>query len=479
MDSDNLYTKINESKDTEIKKIQEIYEQYGYGLTTLKFLFITSCVIMCYGLHLSLSGLMKKPFSIAYNLTSDFEEGLASSSIFVGLAFGSFLLSCVRKAKYIRKTVLVTFSFLLTLSHLLMCFIFNPIFFMVFRFIAGACIGIILPNSFTLLIEYLPLKRRSFILACLWVTYPISRAYLLVTMLIYMPDLQAEMTQVVLLWNLVIPGLTFLACVFLVKDSPRNLILINRTEEAIGILNGMLGRHLTESERQNINDDVYKGMNQELKGNICDMFSLKLLRSTVSMILAWCIHGFVFYGTFFTSSQTMVALGYKNHGSNRDTLIGHFVIAALITPPQALIGLLTELKAFGRKKSYFITYAIAAVSMLLCTIFTEQFYILYAIAASFMGAGNVLANSYASEVYPTKIRESALGFLYFASRLVTATSQVFYLWMFNNGILLPYQISFGLLIILLISIFLLPYETHGQPLDVDLSKKPNLDNKIP
>jgi putative MFS transporter len=453
----------------EIKSIQEIYEQYGYGLTTIKFLFIGGCVIGSYGVHLSLFGLLEKPFKIAYNLSTDLEEGLASSALFLGLAIGSFVLSLVKQAKYFRKAILISFCFLLTLCQVLMALIFYPIPFIIFRFIAGACIGVIVPVSYTLLTEYLPLKRRSFMLNVLWVSYTVARSIILITMLIYMPDLQVEQTQTVLLLNLIVPGVTLIACIFLVKDSPRNLILINRSEDAFVILDGMLGRSLSEEERRNVYDDVKTGMNQELEGSVCDMFSLKLLRSSISMIVVWSIHGFVFYGTFLTSSQTIIDLGHKDT-SNRDALIGQFIICASLSPPVFVVGILTEIKAIGRKKTYLISYIISAIGILLATIFTSQFAILYAIGSSFMGAGMNLGNSYASEVYPTKIRGSAISFLYFISRIFVALSQVAYLWIYKGGILLPYYISVGLIIILLIGIALLPYETYNKPLDIDHSK---------
>jgi putative MFS transporter len=457
--------------EQEITKIQEVYEKYGYGLTTFKFLFISACVIMCYGLHLSIFGLLAIPYKESYSLT-DLEMKLSSSFIFLGLACGSFLLSFVKQAKYMRKTILVIFSFILTISHLLMGLIFNPIVFIILRFVVGACIGIILPGSYTLLTEHLPLKNRSFVLSIVWSTYTVARVFLLVTMLIFMPNLESDQIQIVTLLNLIIPFLTCLVCLFLVKDSPRNLILINRTDEAYHILEGMLGRHLTDNEKKNIHDDVYLGINHELKGSVFDMFSSKLLRSTISIITIWCIHGFVFYGTFLTSGMTIKDLGLKKDQSNYDTIIGHFLIAGTLTPPVFLIGAMTEMKFFGRKRTYFLTYFVGAIGVLLAILIPSQFSWIYGLGTSFMGAGNNLGGSYASEIYPTKVRESAISFLYFTSRLFTALSQIVYLWIYNDfGMDAPYYMSVGMLCVLLIAIVLLPYETHSKHLDVDYSKE--------
>jgi hypothetical protein len=293
-----------------------------------------------------------------------------------------------------------------------------------------------------------------------------------------MPNLESNQTQTVTLITLIIPLLAFFSCVFLVKDSPRNLILINCQQEAYHILEGMLGRNLTDNEKKDIHDDVYLGINHELKGNVKDLFSPKLLKTTISMMTIWCIHGFIFYGTFLTSGMTIKEIQKiddlnKPEQSNYDIIIGQFIIAGILSPPIFIIGSLTELKFFGRKKSYFLANFIGMLGMLTSAIFPSQFSWLYGIGSSFMGAGNNLGNSYASEIYPTKIRETAISFMYFFSRVSTGLSQLVFLWIYEFGYLVPYYISAGILVISLTAIALLPYETHSKHLDVDHTKVHN------
>jgi MFS family permease len=471
----------NDFTQAEIKKIQEIYDKYGYGRTNFKFIAVTFLVIMCYGIHLSIYAIMLLPMNKAYELTP-LEQKFASSIVFLGLAIGSVLLGLIKEAKKHRKLVLISFTLLLTICHVIISFIFNPIIFIIVRFVIGACIGIMLPSSYSLLVEYLPLKMRSFVLSLVWMSYPISRICLACCMLVVMPNLEDDQTQTVMLINLAIPVGTLLACIFLVKDSPRNLIVVGKHDEAFEILNGMLGRDLAEGEKENIRNEINQGINQQLNGSFKDMFSSKLLRSTICLTVIWCVHGLIFYGTLLTSSLTIKQLGLGAK-TTHDIIIGQIIIALELIPVMVVIGLLTEFKVLGRTKTYFLTYTLGAIFMLLCGLVSSEFAILYGLATSFMGSGNNISNSYASEIYPTKIREAALSFLYFTSRVTTAITQAVFLYVvetYPDISLIPYYLSSGLLVTLLIAILLLPFETHSKAIDQDLGKANDVipDDKI-
>jgi MFS family permease len=453
----------------EIKTIQEVFNTYGYGLVSLKYFIITILVLMCYGLHLSVYAMMAGPMIIVYQLTP-IEQKIASSIVFLGLAIGSILLGSIKEAKKHRKSVIVTFSLLLTLLHLLITLVYDPYVFIITRFFIGACIGIILPGSYALLVEYLPVRNRSLVLIFSWLMYPVGRIFLSTTMLEFMPNFEPEMVRTILLIQLVIPGLTCLLSLALLKDSPRNLIIIGKATEAYEILDGLLGRPLTQKERSNIAEEIYLGINQSLDGTFKDLFGRKLIRSTLCLMGVWCVHGFIFYGTLLTSNLTMIALGQATK-DKRQIIINQIIIAAELVGPMILIGVMTEFKILGRIKTLFITYFLAFVFMILCPILPDYFAILYGISASFMGAGNCLSSSYASEIYPTKIRESGLSFLYFVSRVSVASSQVVFLYINDVSIFFPYYLSIGLFGIILLSILLLPFETHSKPIDQDFGKK--------
>jgi len=74
-------------------------------------------------------------------------------------------------------------------------------------------------------------------------------------------------------------------------------------------------------------------------------------------------------------------------------------------------------------------------------------------------------------VYPTKIRDQAVGFLFFCTRIGGFSSQILYLYLNGIGIWYPYYFTIGFIIANFVLIYLLPFETYGQPLDVDYDSR--------
>jgi MFS family permease len=451
----------------ELNKIEDIYNKYGYGLMTVKYIIFNFLVIASYSLHLSVFSLLKDPIIKSYNLTP-IEKDFVSSIVFAGLALGSILLSLTKKAKEHRKAILLLFSLILTISHLITCLVFNSILLIIMRFFIGFSLGILMPNSYTILIEYLPTKHRALVMSSVWTGFVVSRFLLLGTMLWFMPNLETEGTQAVLLVNLSTSIVILLLGIF-IKDSPRNLIIIKREEEAFGILSYMLNRPLSDTERESIVEDLNKGVNKDLGGSLKDIFNKNLLRSTICVILIWCIHSFVFYGTLIASYTTLKKIG-EEVKDNRQIIIGHFIIAAQAIPQKFIIGYISGISWIGRRKALFISYTISIIGFILCVAVSSEFALFYGLSSAFMGAGNSLATAYSGEIYPTKVRESAIGFLYFISRVASSLSQIIYDQFLKVDEFFPYYISIGLIVVLLISILLLPFETNNRPLDERLRR---------
>ena len=85
--------------------------------------------------------------------------------------------------------------------------------------------------------------------------------------------------------------------------------------------------------------------------------------------------------------------------------------------------------------------------------------------------------TYCSEYYPTRIRDTALGYLYFITRISGFISQFISYLLIMVDYRLQYLFILSQTIFCFILIFHLPEETHGQPLDVDYDTK-NRENKV-
>jgi MFS family permease len=101
----------------------------------------------------------------------------------------------------------------------------------------------------------------------------------------------------------------------------------------------------------------------------------------------------------------------------------------------------------------------------------NSFAIYFGLFQGFVGISFSINTTYTCEVYPTKIRDQAVGFLFFCTRVGGFLSQIAYLYMQQLGLWCPYYFTFGFILFNILLIYLLPYETYGQPLDFDYSDK--------
>jgi MFS family permease len=463
---------LNTNYQMKFTSLNEIYNTYGYGSITLKAIACSTLAWMCNGLYLSLYSLMTIPISEEYKLNT-LEKSMAFSLVFIGQAVGAFLYSLITVSRYYRREICLVFCSILVVCHLLTAIVIESNMFIITRFISGLCVGVITPPAYVIMMEYLPLRYRSFVSGVSLTFSHVSRLLLLLTMFAFMPNLGADNLKKTLLFTIYLPILTLIAIVFILNDSPRNLLLIGQEASAFRILSKMVGRKLTDYERRSIHNEVSEGCNKGMSGNLCDMFGKKYITVSICLMINFTIHGFAFFGTLLTSSMTKKELDQINSDDYREVLIRQIWILLTMIPPLIFFAYLTETSYLGRVKTYLISYIGAAVAMILCCGYPESFAVIYGIGASLMVAGNNISNTYASELYPTKIRNIALSFLLFVGRNMTGFSQVIFVWLFEVNILLPYYVAFMCLLVGVVSILLLPYETAHHDLDGDLS-----DSKI-
>ena len=107
----------------------------------------------------------------------------------------------------------------------------------------------------------------------------------------------------------------------------------------------------------------------------------------------------------------------------------------------------------------------------LCCINTDYFSFWYGLGASMNGVGNYISYAYANEIYPTKIRSSAVATLLCISRIMSGLSQFVFLYLNDFGPFVVYWLAVVLLVILVIAISVLPYETCDKQLDEEYGHK--------
>jgi MFS family permease len=421
------------------------------------------------GMHMTMFSSMIIPFTNMFQI-KDLVIKMLSSIIFVGVGLGSFVLGSITN-NWTRPFTINLFMAILAIANIVLSFCSNYILFGIVRFTSGFCLGIFVPVSLNLLTECLPIYLRAFILTSVWLGYFFGQVILEVIMLYVMPNLETVNITPTLLHSSIIPILCFIMCFFFLEDSPRNLILRNKETEGIEILERIIGRKIDNSTKESIILKIKEGVNKQLSSDFKEIFTSKYICLTILLSIIWLFNSFIMYGPGVVSTLTLKSLGMEQHKSNKAIILEMIKINLFCFPGCILSGLLCEIKFLGRKKSTILVYLLGLIALILLIIFHNLYSLFFGLTQAFLDMGFTISTVYSCEVYPTKIRDRAMGFLFFCTRLGGTLSQFLYLFINDFGIWTPYYVTIVFVIVNLTLTLSLPYETYGKNLDFEYENK--------
>ena len=470
-DDDDKRQFLLEKKIQSLPKIDCILNESGYNFITWKIILLTGFYIFVEGSQLTLLNSLFVPIKEAYNLT-DNNLTIANSLMFLGVAIGSILsgytssIMSRRKALIIGMCINSILNFILSLND-------NFTIFNILRIFLGFSIGIMLPMIFGILSEYLPIQYRGFCLIAVWCFYGIGGLYVNITMKILMHSLQSDKVNMVIFY-LTIPYILFSVSYFIfLEESPRNLILNNKESNAIEILEKIKGERISEEVISEIISNVKGGINKNLDHSLASVFAEKLRKTTIIQSIIWFCFSYIFYGGIFSISLMLKEIGFSNQNLIEKTMI----VYGLSMPGNLIGGILTEISYLGRLKTCMIGYGFLSFFIVVLPFFPNHIEILIGFMGLFLNISFNVTCTYCSEYYPTRIRDTALGYLYFITRISGFISQFISYLLIMVDYRLQYLFILSQTIFCFILIFHLPEETHGQPLDVDYDTK-NRENKV-
>ena len=146
------------------------------------------------------------------------------------------------------------------------------------------------------------------------------------------------------------------------------------------------------------------------------------------------------------------------------------LVQAIVTnvvqiPSNFLSALIGETEFFGRKYTMVLGYVLSITFFILSIISPLLFYLFIGFSLFSLGISFSSANSYTCEVYPTSLRDTAVGFYNGIGRVMALLSTFIYFELEEISMFSPYVFSIGILLVSLISAFGLPFETRGKDLD--------------
>ena len=477
-DTDNLIDLSNEIEmiTDELKETyyDDILNKNDMSLLQIKAL-IGSCIIyLIEGLHVSLTGLIFIPIVKNYNL-SQMKGCLISSSLMFFIALGS-LLSGFFTSKFIRKKVIIYNLLIISCSSFL-CVINSWIILLICRSIIGISLGIIMPININNLSEALPLKLRSF-----WIIF--VSCFFNVGALLSCEIIKIFLNHLRFLFcSISIPSiLALLIFHFFYNENPRYLILIGKNEKAYEVIEKYLlkdNHKLNNYEKTQISKSIDRGVNKEVKiTGKCIFIFRRYGNITLNLCVVWILFSMIINGGIFSLfvsfANNAIFFTFKIH-LNLVRMKGFLIILQLfyvfLAVSTVISGLFTEIKGCGRKYTIFFGFVLSTFASFYVLLFKEKSKVLYFLATCLINISFNAINSYTVEIYPTRVRDFAVGYLFFISKIIGFLSNIFALMMNSNNKRWMLYVNALLGVLGLIFTLMLPFDTYQRKLDDILTKK--------
>ncbi|KAI5631176.1 sugar transporter domain-containing protein [Phthorimaea operculella] len=265
-----------------------------------------------------------------------------------------------------------------------------------FRFLVGASVGGTMVTGFVIVMEFVGTKYRDVISALYQV--PFNLGHMLLPVFGYFfrdfSDFQLAIS---------IPSVILLSYFVLVPETPRWLIAVKRTDDAINVLERVAKVNNRPTDKIRADVEAFQlavEKNQLRKGNITDLFRTPNIRKNIiAMSYNWLTCSYCFYGVSQYVGQLSGNVFVNVAAGASVTLLGTLLSIPL-------------LKFFGRKQIVIVFNFIAAFCLIVLAFIPEGVGSVVCATigevASFIVF--VVVYLYCSELFPTVVRNAAIGF---------------------------------------------------------------------
>ena len=464
---------------TKFTLLDKLINDYGYGWEVNKIIFSAFlCFILNGYLTTSYCSFMlgfKKKFDLNSNQISLIGMGFCLSKFVTNFSIG-FLTNLLGRM-FVLKFALI-FTFICNLLISLFCE-YNVI--VIVEFLNGFFAGVFEITSFNVACEFIPVRFRGWILLTIWNGYNVGVLFPNLIMLKTMPDHDPSgLPKTLYLCSLVILLCTVFGCVFY-TDSPRNFIINGKRNEAIKILKKMKkdDKYFTEEIKKEIYESVPpKTLSDFSLMNYKEVFEHGMFMTGI-LLLFICFNGTMINDGFQLVLNLILEKVKQSDKSahTRTVLMENITINSIALPSNLIMGAFAEFRILGRRNTQSIGYILMGLVMIPVIInpnTASTFFIFF----MFFTCITNMVNVYVSEVYPTKIRDWALGMIQGSGYLGSFIAQ--YLFVYLNDLSVYYcPILFFVICVLNgICCMMLTVEPMGKPLDIHTKEDDNEKAKI-
>ncbi|KAJ8723271.1 hypothetical protein PYW08_003183 [Mythimna loreyi] len=340
-----------------------------------------------------------------WNLICDrtYMASLSQSMVQVGILVGSLIFGHVSD-RYGRKPVVLLTLILDVVFVVLSAVVPNFWMFLSCRFLNGVSIGGSMLACYVLIVELSGKSFRAYVSGFMYITLILT--YLTLPIIAYFIRDWRELQLVTS-----VPWAIVILYYWLLPESPRWLITVGKKKEAIYILTHIAKRNNRSTE--NIEAIVEKielsNQNQHQTGTYIDLFKTpKIRKYTFITALIWmsCSHTYYGLNQYIGLLQGNIYLNVLLSGAS-------------LTPSLVLVVVSTLY--FRRKVTIITSFVIAAISLLVFIVIPSELkaasltFAIIGLSGAF--ASFVQAYLFTSEVFPTVIRNIAIGFASMFARL--------------------------------------------------------------
>ena len=134
-------------------------------------------------------------------------------------------------------------------------------------------------------------------------------------------------------------------------------------------------------------------------------------------------------------------------------------------------GLFTEIKCCGRKYTIFFGFLLSTIASFDVLLFKEKSKPFYFLAIGLINISFNAINTYTIEIYPTRVRDFAVGNVGFLSKIVGFLSNLLALLLNERNKIWMLYVNALIGVVGLIFTVMLPFDTYRRKLDEIMTKK--------
>lgn len=480
-------------------RIEDLIDNGEYNMKNVKAIIFCALFMFIEGFYLSYFNFILIPFQKYYDISDTLLQTIASIT-FLGMAIGSSLTGHL-SSKFSRRSIIITCVFCILILQLFLSFIYNAIIFTLARFTITIFLGSYMVLILNIMTEYLPNKFRAFLFNSLWNFWNFGAIFFLLLCKIFVPNLDydpnipfSEQNFHLAIFQLFYVILfTLIIYILYLEDSPRNLILNGKLDEAKNILEYFTSNKITDDDMKNIEKHLLNSGENKFYNNeagYIKLFEKRIRMLTIVMMFVYFFLSMASYGitvatpiilsklhlektnsTAFeilnnqnsTSTEIILPTPEKGVANTSDNTINNLILVyAIGILGNFAAGIVSEFKIIGKKYSEIVFFLLSFIFGIISILLYQNFSFWIGLSLSLLGAAFNIHINYTEELYPTKIRDFALGCLFGMTRLGGFISQYLFISFGKASLFFSLYAYLFMILIKIILIFLLPNDNNSQ-----------------